>query len=766
MSFGSQPTRNVGPSEFNKRAFLLWRVLPTILIALAVSGAAFLLLEWSAREADRLSLERQRRLFSLAVMDMTENIAHQQESVTVWDDSVLHLQEEPRDQEWLDANMGSWLYSYFGIDASYLLDPDDRAIFASEQGRLLTPEVFAGVAAAVLPRVDRLRAVLRRDDPADVPDRMDSAGVTDLAMVRGHPAIVSAKPVVSDTGDIVQTPGEQYVHVAVRYLDGSFLAEVQERYLFNDLQFDADVANAPGALQLYPLFDGSDATLGYFTWRPVLPGAGVSRRILPALAVLCMLAFAGLGLFLWLLWRRSVALGATEARMHYMALHDALTGLPNRAMFVERVESALTRSAAGRGGTALLYIDLDHFKQVNDTLGHPAGDQLIQEAGRRLQGLTRDTDTVARVGGDEFAIVMTGVTEQAHVERLCDRIGDSARIPFDIEGNQIFMGMSIGYAMAGADGPGLNELVRRADVALYRAKSLGRSRHVVYEKDMDALLQERRRTEADLRIALREGGQLQVCYQPIYAARNGALTGFEALLRWQHPELGPISPEVFIPIAEETGLIEPLGAWVMREACTAAGGWPDLVISVNVSAIELRDPDYAGRLADLLRETGLAPERLELELTESTMIEAPGAHMQNLRSLRGMGVRLVIDDFGTGFSCLGRLQSLEVDRIKIDRSFIHALGRSSSDEAIVRAIIDLAHATILETTAEGVETEEQRARIRALGCDSLQGFLFSEALSHRDADALVAAGTRGAGPEPGATDSRAAREADNLAGPG
>ncbi|QDL94365.1 bifunctional diguanylate cyclase/phosphodiesterase (plasmid) [Paroceanicella profunda] len=760
MTAGNEPAPEPGQNQFSTRGFIFGRVVPTLILAAIVSAAAVLLLVWSTREADRFATEGQRRLFNMAVTDMTEAIAHEQESVTFWDDSVLKLRDGT-DVEWIDGNLGSWLSTYFGHDSVYVLDPENRPVFASEGTRRLPPQVFSGVAAEVLPLVEAVRALRRKADPSDIGEKMDSVGASDLAIVRGHPAIVSAKPVISDTGTIGEPLGQEFVHVAVRYLDGSFLENLGERYLFRDLGFVTDTSGIASGLQSFALADDGGTTLGYFTWRPMLPGQAVFRNLMPVLAGLCAIAILGLCLFLWLLYRRSAALSATEARMHYMALHDTLTGLPNRAMFVTRLERALRSSLSGPGGTALLYVDLDHFKRVNDTLGHPAGDRLIQEVGNRLQRLIRETDTVARFGGDEFAIVMAGVTEEAHVLHLCERIVDSAREPFSIEGNQVFIGVSIGYAIAWSGGPGRNELVRRADVALYRAKSLGRNRCVVYTQDMDALLQERRRIETDLRAALRAGGQLAVYYQPIFATRSRVLTGFEALLRWNHPERGAISPEVFIPIAEDIGLIEEIGGWVMAEACRTAAGWPGLTISVNVSALELRDPSYASRLAELMGNAGLPAERLELELTESAMIDSPGVHAETLQVLRRMGVRLVIDDFGTGFSNLGRLQSLEVDRIKIDRSFIQALGRSANDAAIVRAIIDLAHATVLETTAEGVETEEQNAQIDALGCDSVQGFLFSEALSREHACALVQARARDAAPE-----VRLCGPVGDMAGPG
>ena len=387
----------------------------------------------------------------------------------------------------------------------------------------------------------------------------------------------------------------------------------------------------------------------------------------------------------------------------------------------------------------MLYLDLDRFKQVNDTLGHPAGDELIRQFGARLVAIVDPSYTVARLGGDEFMILVPHVDNEAEIEQLGQALIASARTPFDIHGNQIFVGVSVGAAIAPDDGTERVELTRKADVALYHAKMSGRSCYARFSEEMDVMLHKRRRIEQDLRAALAqpEDGQLRVHYQPVYASRGGAITGFEALLRWQHPTLGMIAPETFIHIAEEAGLIERLGQKVLREACLAATAWPGLSVAVNISAIELRNPALPVRVAETLMETGLLPSRLELEITESALTDPSGSCEDNVRALRGMGVRIALDDFGTGFSSLTRLQQLTVDRIKIDRNFVHGFGKAGSDEAIVQAIVDLARATGLKTTAEGVETDDQKSFLRRIGCDELQGFGFSRPLAKEDADRLV-----------------------------
>jgi diguanylate cyclase (GGDEF)-like protein len=410
-----------------------------------------------------------------------------------------------------------------------------------------------------------------------------------------------------------------------------------------------------------------------------------------------------------------------------LAFHDPLTDLPNRAFFNEQVDLILNKPKGAN--IALLYLDLDRFKQVNDTLGHPVGDKLIKEFASRLRAIVREGDVVARIGGDEFSIMLADVTNQGDVEPLCARIVESVRKPFDLDGNKIFVGVSMGAALAPGDGIDRINLLRKADIALYRAKSEGRGRYAFFDVRMEDAVKLRRELEEDLRAALQTDGEVVLHYQPIYAAEGYVITGFEALLRWCHPSHGWISPEVFVPIAEEGGLIEDLGEWVLHQACTTAVNWPKQTIAVNASAVELINPNYASKVMAVLQATGLPPNRLEIEITETVADSHIGTVAETLAALRELGIRIAIDDFGIGFSSLARLKQFKADRVKIDRSFIHGFGNQDGDEAIVQAIVDLAHAKGLKVTAEGVETLEQRDDLFRIGCDELQGFIFSKAKS-------------------------------------
>jgi len=361
---------------------------------------------------------------------------------------------------------------------------------------------------------------------------------------------------------------------------------------------------------------------------------------------------------------------------------------------------------------------------------------LIRELAGRLTGLVRSSDCVARLGGDEFAILLCGVASTGDVSGLCERILKSVAHPFELLGNAAFVGVSIGVAIAPESGVDRAEVMRKADIALYRAKFEGRNRFRIFSEEMDHFVQRRQRIEAELREAIDAGNQLKVVFQPIYANGTGTLNSVEALLRWNHPKHGLVPPGIFIPIAEESGLIHAIGDWVLRQSCLAAKRWPVQHIAVNVSPIQFRSPLFAEKVLDTLRETGLDPSRLELEVTESVLLDSAETAMDTFNTLRGAGVRIALDDFGTGYSSLTYLQKFPVDRIKIDRSFVHNLDANTASHAIVQAIVDLARAMHVRVTAEGVETTAQRDALQRIGCDDLQGFLLSVPLDPEDIDVL------------------------------
>jgi diguanylate cyclase (GGDEF)-like protein/PAS domain S-box-containing protein len=411
-------------------------------------------------------------------------------------------------------------------------------------------------------------------------------------------------------------------------------------------------------------------------------------------------------------------------RIAFLAHHDALTGLPNRALLRDRLDAATAR--LGRGEHfAVLCIDLDHFKEINDTLGHPAGDVLLQQVADRLRCELREADTLARIGGDEFIVLQAQVDGARDATRLAERLNRLFDTPFDLNGRQVVVGASIGIALAPADGSTADDLVRAADIAMYRAKADGRGRWQLFEREMDLCMQRRRALEHDLRHALAQD-EFELFYQPIVAVRTRTVCGLEALIRWRHPERGLVPPDSFIPLAEETGLIVPIGEWVLKRACTDALGWSGTPrVAVNISAVQFARGDIVNTVSKVLADTGLDPARLELEITETVMLQNTDATLATLHQLKALGVRIAMDDFGTGYSSLSYLQRFPFDKVKIDKSFVRALGRSPESDAIVRSVAGLCAGLRMGTTAEGVETEQQFQAIARKGCREAQGFLFS-----------------------------------------
>jgi len=416
-----------------------------------------------------------------------------------------------------------------------------------------------------------------------------------------------------------------------------------------------------------------------------------------------------------------------DEKIQYLAHYDSLTGLPNRTLFQQRLEQEMHR--ADRGAPfALLYIDIDEFKSINDTLGHPVGDELLKQMAVRLRDCVRDTDFVARLGGDEFAIIQTAVEGGGDAVQLVDRIYQGIRAPFQCLGHHLSTDASIGIAIAPQDGAELDQLVKNADLAMYSAKAEGRRTFRFFEPAMDAIAKARRQLEFDLRSAIADG-DFEIHYQPLVDLRSGRITGCEALLRWRHPTRGLISPTEFIPIAEDTGLINDIGAWVLGTACAEAASWnADITLAVNISPVQFRQPSLALTVASVLATSGLPAQRLELEVTEAVLIHDDDTALGTLTQLRALGVRISLDDFGTGYSSLSYLQRFPFDKIKIDRSFVENIDTAEASTAIVQAVVNIAASRNMTTTAEGVETDRQRELLSALGCTQMQGYLFSPAI--------------------------------------
>jgi diguanylate cyclase (GGDEF)-like protein len=418
----------------------------------------------------------------------------------------------------------------------------------------------------------------------------------------------------------------------------------------------------------------------------------------------------------------------SELKIEYMAHHDALTDLANRVLLNERLEQALGRRIHRTEMVAVHHLDLDQFKAVNDTFGHPAGDKLLKIVAERLRALVRETDTIARMGGDEFVIVQAPITDPTEATSLAQAIIASISEPFDLDDHQAAIGASVGIAVGPSDGLRPDKLLRNADLALYRAKGDGRGTFRFFEPAMDLQMQTRRIVEQDLRKAL-PAEEFELYYQPVVNLASNEISGFEALIRWNHPLRGMVAPSSFIPLAEEIGFIVPLGEWVIRQACLTAAQWPEhLHVAVNISAAQFRSPGLLQVIVGALAASGLSPTRLEIEITETVLLQNRDTTLAVLHQLRALGVRIALDDFGTGYSSLTYLQCFPFDKIKIDRSFVKDITENTGSLNIVRAVAALAKGMGMTATAEGVETGEQLDKVTSEGCTEMQGYLFSRPL--------------------------------------
>ncbi|HRK24416.1 MAG TPA: EAL domain-containing protein [Beijerinckiaceae bacterium] len=508
--------------------------------------------------------------------------------------------------------------------------------------------------------------------------------------------------------------GDQFQLVVARRLEDRTLTAIGKLLLLADLRFAETDLTSPA----------SPETGMTLVWNRINDGS-FNLQSLASIGFMGIAVIGIYGLLVYLHIRRVTReLEQSEAQAQHQAGHDPLSGLPNRSLFHRALNTELARVNRDGGGLAVMYLDLDKFKEVNDQFGHEIGDKLIIQVAGRLGQLVRGADTVARFGGDEFAIIQVGVRTIDDVETLARRVLDELRRPFRIDDFEVNIGCSIGVSVAPENGNDSVQLMRYADIALYRAKNEGRNRYSFFEHQMNETMRLKKIIEDDLRAAI-DNERLVLHYQPIVTADGSQIIGLEALVRWNHPESGLIPPNEFISIAEERGLISALGEWVLRRACLDTKHWPGVSVSVNVSPVQFRQRDFVATVARILAETGFDPHRLELELTEGVVVEDADQAEAAIMDLRAMGVRIALDDFGVGYSSLIYLRRFAFDRIKIDKSFLESMEGTGESAILIHSIVHLGRALGLEVTAEGVETEEQQRFLQAVGCHHLQGYYFA-----------------------------------------
>lgn len=707
------------------RSPLTFQVTLTVL-ALAVFALAMVVGFglYATMQADHVSLERQKIFFANGLQDQIAAVEREQESIAVWDDAVINAKAGNAD--WMVENISVWMYSYYGHNRVYVLDAANRPIHAMREGQVVAPASYGEDEPAILPSVEKLRLLMRQPANENQTGGQAKMVAEDLVSLGGKPAILSVMPLVPSSDRVTQAPGTEYLHVSVEFINDVVIGKIAEKYLLAGAHL-LPLSQPTGSAAI-PLVDSRGIILGYIGWDQERPGLTLVRKAGPALIGGLLLAASVLAFLLRRLRRASSALQASQDQAQYLAFHDTLTGLPNRALFEDRLRRALLTASHDTARVALLYLDIDRFKHVNDTLGHPAGDELVRQTARRLQQTIREVDTVARLGGDEFALIVIDIRDIRATEDIADRILQTLQEPFKLIDDQVFVSASIGIALSTGSDANADDLLRKADIALYEAKKTGRGRYQVFAGDMDDLLLRKRKVESELRKALNGGTGIKLAYQPIFAADGKTMLGAEALIRWAHEVHGALPPAQFIAIAEERGMIGQLGEWVLLEACRFAIGTELPWVAVNVSPLQLRDAGFADQVASILAETGLAPRRLQLEITENVLLENNDTVRTVLAALRQSGIGIVLDDFGTGYSSLSYLRRYAIDKLKIDRSFVRLVDGDGNSAPIVKALIDLASALNVAVTAEGVETEGQMAQLVGMGCQQLQGYLLSPPL--------------------------------------
>ncbi|MBE7217481.1 MAG: EAL domain-containing protein [Caulobacteraceae bacterium] len=686
-----------------------------------------------ARQIDGAERRREESLIARDTPRRVADVGATVNPFVMWDEALQKLDGVP-DKAWASDNIAS-LCRNPAIERLMVLDHDGRPSYAAQGRGAPSPAMVAALAAAAAPAVADVRRI---ESSGRMPPNNVAVRSARITLVQGRPALVTASLLRSDTGKVKPLFGHAPVLVVQHSLELALRKPFAERFLLPDMATSIVRGPPPPGRAEVDLAELGDGRRLVLRWAPEKPAELLLQRSAPSLifaGLLVLAAGAAVALHARRVTRKLVK---SQAEARRLALQDPLTGLANRLLFHDRLSQARERLRRTQHGVVgLLCLDLDRFKEVNDTWGHEAGDELIQEVGRRLQAVCRGEDTVARLGGDEFAVVARA-DDAAGVATLAQRVVGALSGAVQLSAAQVGLSCSIGVTVLGDGEVDQAEALRQADLALYRSKERGRGRYTFFEPEMDAALRTRKQLESDLREAV-DADAVELAYQPLVDA-SGRITAVEALARWNHPERGLTPPGVFIPVAEESGLISQLAAQLFRRACLDARDWGEVRLAFNISPIQLRRPGMIERLEGLLEATGAEPSLIDMELTEGTLLQDDAKTHEVLGAMRRMGFRLVLDDFGTGYSSLSYLHRYPVQKIKLDRAFIARLGVTAEARAIVAALIRMAEALNLRVVAEGVETVTQFDMLCELGCAEFQGFLFSRPTDIATVGAMIREG--------------------------
>jgi diguanylate cyclase (GGDEF)-like protein len=690
---------------------------------------------WSANEA---ATETERTLLKNAFDQSIARALNEQKSVAWWDDSVLKIAENAIDLDFVDSNFGIFLTETYGHDEVYILNGENRPLYAFMDGKRSEDSLFERRRPSLGSVIDEARSGKRSNLTAR-PDTFSEsqsnyrvlAGAVKTARWAGHilsvegrPAVIAALTIVPNV-DMNILKGTPNLLISITYIDEAFIAEIGRSLLLTGLALTPEAVRVEGFVS-EPLVADDGIPEGHLSWKTRRPGHVLLTIILPLVAFSILATGFFSRTMLGRLRRTSEELARSEWQARHESKHDALSGLPNRVHMVQKIESFLHRHAREHGEQRAVaaYLDIDRFKDINDTLGHDAGDQLIKLVALRLKDSLRTEDFLSRFGGDEFVVLCAPAAAEAS-SALAERIAQAFASPFAVNGQRIRVTASVGIAVAPDNGLSADELMRHADIALYEAKNRGRDQAVLFTADMARQVELRRAIELDLQAAL-ETDMLCLHYQPVVSCASGDIVGLEALLRWRHPVHGEMSPAVFIPIAENAGLLPSLGEWVLSRAMEDWKRWPHLEISVNLSPVQFRHVDLEATLRKLVAEHRVEPSRFVLEITEGVLLEATEHTNATLDALRSIGFKTALDDFGTGYSSLAYLCNFKFDKIKIDRSFVSRISRVDISRTIVQSVVSIGRGLGMDIVAEGVETEFEAMMMTRLGCTDLQGYYFSK----------------------------------------
>lgn len=723
-------------------------IAPMSALLAGLAALLLVLLFYSANSMNQAASQAQRALINNALSLRLVQSLSELRSVAWWDEMVLKSRKAGFDGDWLDVEVGVFITTSYKHDRILVLDEQNRPVYGFGSDQRLDRATQEQFTRLVLPLIAQIRggknASPRINDASFTENLAEESAITDRSYGRGAAAILSngKRPVFAAAMEITpsldKTLGSRRPHllVSVTDLTTAALKDIGRSILINDLRYGA---NGALAADTFPMRSDDGKSMRPLNWTPKQPGNELINDLLPAILIVLIAATASITALFKRLLGSTRELAKREVEAQYLANHDALTGLPNRRMLAARLEELRAEHDAQRTSVSVSCIDLDRFKDINDTLGHQAGDELIKAVARRIESLALPGDIVARLGGDELAVIRL----HQHVnegERLSNLVIGSFEVPFRVLGHEIETSASLGVTSATLDRP-FDDIMREADIALYEAKAMGRGRAAHFVAPMAAKLEKRHAIEIDLRRAI-ANRELTLNYQPIVEATTGRISSVEALVRWNSATHGYVSPELFVGIAEETGMMAALGRFIIEQAMEDSQRWPHLVTAINISPAQLRSATIVNELVESASRHGVSPKMITIEITETLLMANDARTLKLLNQLKEHGFSLALDDFGTGYSSLAYIRDFPFDRLKIDRRFIKDVDQNPQALAIVEGVVNFGRILGHEIIAEGIETEQEMQAMQRAGCTHLQGFVFSRPLSADHIEALSITSTR------------------------